>query len=182
MNHYLAIKGLEGFFDCKSHFGRHFLTCDNFSAEFPPGINILYCDIDFGGWAVSYVLSDMPTKKQFFELFDIKFNGENVSLKELKKRSVYIDGTNKYFNKKITVRKQIERNIKKHKLDLTSEDVRKLFEIDSERYDREYTCVGNEIWRCLSAMAYTDMKSVFLLSLDKRKDGKLLRFKFEILL
>lgn len=60
-----------------------------------------------------------------------------------------------------SVRKLIMQGIKKNKLDCTPDDIKALFELDDQRFERPVKCVGNERFRAMAAIGYAYGKQVY---------------------
>lgn len=187
MSENLVIRNFEGFFYCNSKFGKYNQACQNVSCTFKPGINILFGDVDSGAWGLSYALSSDNKNKNsiiFSETPVIIYNDKNYSVGDLRAKAIYLDKNDSFFSSK-PVRKQIEINLEKsfHSGDVNG--IRDLFCISDFRYDRRLTGVGNEIFKCLSAIGYAGNKSIYCFPwLSKRvvnSLGKNLSFVFKIL-
>lgn len=62
---------------------------------------------------------------------------------------------------KSCVKKRVEQGIKKNRLDCTAEDIRKLFLIASERYDRPLNQVGIDLFSCNAAINLVNRKMIY---------------------
>ena len=62
---------------------------------------------------------------------------------------------------KSSVKKRVEQGIKKNRLDCTAEDIRKLFLIASERYDRPLNQVGIDLFSCNAAINLVNRKMIY---------------------
>lgn len=65
------------------------------------------------------------------------------------------------FSNNISVRKLIARGIKKNRLSISPDEVRTLFGIDENRFERSLSFVGNEIFKVMTAIGYCYGKQVF---------------------
>ena len=159
------INKFSGYFRCKSIFGEYHQTCDNLSLQMNPGINYLLGDIDSGCWALSYALSFQKNNKKsiiFSGTPNIVFRNVPYSIEDLQKLVLYVDKQVMFFSKRKTVKKQIEENLRKNNfLQENSDEIRELFHISDFRYDKQISGVGNEIFKCLSAIGYSNEVSVF---------------------
>ena len=155
----------DGYINCKSVF---YTAKDGLNKNteyvFSTGINKLEGDIDSGIWAVSYLLSMYKPNNYDFVLFDkaeAQIDTKTVSLKELKKYACYLDETNPFYSKYKTVKQMVENGIKKSKLNITPDEIRDMFMISPDRFERKLSCVGNEVFKAMSAIGYSYGKQVF---------------------
>ena len=93
---------------------------------------------------------------------DYYWNKEN---KEIQKYACNLDdastGRIKELLLKSSVKKRVEQGIKKNRLDCTAEDIRKLFLIASERYDRPLNQVGIDLFSCNAAINLVNRKMIY---------------------
>lgn len=155
----------EGYVHCHSCF---YSSQDNLSVDlkycFNTGINRLYGEIDSGVWAISYLLSMYSYRPQDFILFEETeaiVNGTIMSLENLSQYSCYMDRLNPLFATKNSVKKLIIKGIRDNKLNYFPHDIKKLFRIDSERFEQPITSVGNEIFKVMAAIGYCYKKEIF---------------------
>jgi len=131
---------------------------------FSRGINWLQGEIDSGIWAKSYFLSMFPYRKKDFVIFDepmVMINNQPMSMKEFSKYSCYMDELYPLFSSRKSVRQLVEKGIRKHGLNCTSEAIRNLFEMDLRRFDIPLKQVGNARFRCMASIAYSNNKEVY---------------------
>lgn len=156
----------EGYVDCKSGF---YTAQDNLSFDveytFKTGINKLIGEIDSNVWATSYYLSMYKFRKKDFIIFEndgIIVNDSKLSLDELSEYTCYMDeGFYPLFSTGKSVRKLIMHGIKKNKLDCAPDDIKSIFELDDQRFERPVKCVGNERFRAMAAIGYAHGKQVY---------------------
>ena len=160
----ISIKN-EGYVDCKSCF---YSALDglsnNLCYSFKPGINKLIGEIDSENWAVSYLLSMYVHRPKDFILFErpeVTVNGKIISLNELSEFACYMDKLYPLFSTSRSVKKQIIRGLKSSKLNCSYDDIKNLFQIDSERFERPLTGVGNEIFKAMAAIGFSYKKEIF---------------------
>lgn len=155
----------EGYVYCKSSFySAQDCLSSNTSYTFSVGINKLIDEIDSGVWAVSYLLSMYKHRFNDFILFEepkVSVNDSIVSLNDISEYSCYMDKLYPLFSTQDSVRKLVSRGLEKAKLNYSSDDIRELFHIDNERFERPITGVGNEIFRAMSAVGYAYGKKVY---------------------
>lgn len=131
---------------------------------FSTGINKLYGEIDSGIWAVSYLLSMYKRKSDDFILFQdtkVSVNGNSVPIEEFLEYSCYMDKSYPLFSTKKNIKDIIADSISKNKLNYSPNDIRDMFSIDEERFERPFSGVGNEIFKMMSAVGYVYGKQVF---------------------
>lgn len=158
----------DGYINCKSSF---YTTCDMINElvtyHFINGLNTLVGDIDSGVWGISYLLSmykydkNNENKKRIFLPLTITVNHHMVNLEQFWTYSCYMDRIYPLFASKKTVEHQVLKGIKKNGFKETDDEIRELFHIDKDRFIRPLSCVGNELFRCMAAIGYVNMKEVF---------------------
>ncbi len=155
----------DGYVYCKSSFySAHDGLSDYRSYTFHAGINKLIGEIDSENWAVSYLLSMFKYRPEDFVLFappQVNVNNEILSLDELAEYSCYMDKLYPLFSTDKSVRKLVTQGIKSNKLDCSPDEVKNLFYIDDERFERPLRGVGNEIFKAMSAIGYCNKKELF---------------------
>lgn len=135
----------------------------NGSYMFSKGINKLVGEIDCGYWSISYLLS-MYDKSDSFVLSDtpkVSVNGKNMSIYDLLKLSCYIDRNYPLFSSHKKIEELVKCALKKSHLSVTASEIRNMFELDKERFNRPLIAQGNEKIRAMSAIAYACGKEVF---------------------
>lgn len=157
----------DAYVHCKSSFYSAQDTLDyNFSYKFSQGINKLLGEIDSGNWAISYLISMYPylpskEKKLLLLPANALVNDKMLPLKELSIYSCYLDKKYPLFSTKKTVRKLVSQGLKKYGRLETPENIRDMFHINSERFERPLSGVGNEIFRAMAAIGFCHEKQVF---------------------
>ena len=155
----------DGYIRCKSIFySAEDLLSNRDCYTFKLGINKLIGEIDSGIWAISYLLSMYKRRsKDFIILKDplITINSESVTLDELNKISCYMDRSYPLFSRNRPVRTLIKQGIARSGLNYTCEDIRDLFCIHPERFERPIHSIGNEIFKAMAAIGYSNGKEIF---------------------
>ena len=168
----------EGCVHCKSEFYSAYdvLSCSS-SCVFSQGINTLIGDIDSGIFAVSYLLSMYKhNPKDFIKLESTKVevNGLPMPLEDFCEYSCYMDRlAYPLFSSKKTIKTLINEALKHSNINVTSDDIEKMFDLDTERINRPIKCVGNEKFRAMAAIGYAYGKEVFCFPWMSQK-----RFKY----
>ena len=154
-----------GYVQCKSNFYSSLDVLQvNSQYEFSAGINKLYGEIDSGVWAVSYLLSMYTLKKKDFVLFNetnITVNDVDMSLKHFTKYSCYMDEIYPLFATSTSIKKLVMKGINDNNLTCTTENLRNIFGIDSERFEYPLSRLGNERFKAMAAIGYCNNKQVF---------------------
>lgn len=155
----------EGYVYCKSNF---YTAQDGLSSEtnytFSTGVNKLFGEIDSGIWATSYLLSMYNQHPEDFILFEppeVFVNDKMISLNDLSEFSCYMDKSYSLFGSGLSVKNLVMQGITKNQLNLSPSDVRNLFLIDSERFERSLSGVGNEVYKAMAAIGYCHNKQIF---------------------
>ena len=160
----ISIKN-EGYVYCKSSFYSAQDSLSNYLCySFSRGINKLIGEIDSGNWAISYLLSMYKHRPEDFILFEqpkVAINNKCVSLNELSEFSCYMDELDPLFSTTSSVKEHIIQGLDYSKLGCSYDDVKNLFYIDSERFERPIDCVGNEIFKAMAAIGFSYKKEIF---------------------
>lgn len=136
------------------------------------GKNLLRGEIDSGVWELSYFLSMYHKRKKDFIRFDnptVTKNGQEVPFEEILDKSCYMDKSDPLFGTKQTVRKLIEKGVKKSRCPLTAVEIQTLFHLDEQRLDRPISQVGNERFRAMAAIGVATGKEWFCFPWLSRK-------------
>ena len=158
----LTIENFHGHFICKELYNRIQSTCDRLSYQFQNGVYVLAGEIDSGGWAFASSLCQNNTNFLGSDTV-IKFNGGIMSLADMIEISCdlsYEPVESERENEK-GIRQKIAEGIEKYNLNYSLEEIKELFFIADERFDRPVHCVGNERYRCNAAVGYTNGKKIF---------------------
>ena len=155
----------DGYVHCKSCFyTAHDFVSNNTDYTFSTGINKLVGEIDSGNWAISYLISMYKHRPKDFVLFEQPYatvNNNFVSLDELSEITCYMDKLDPLFSAKKTVKKLIIQGLEHSKLNYSCDDIKELFYLDGERFERPLCGVGNEIFRAMAAIGYSYGKEIF---------------------
>lgn len=157
----------DGYVFCKSCFYsvQDILECD-VRYTFSTGINKMIGEIDSGIWAISYLLSMYKYRPKDFVIFDQPIavvNGKTITLNDLSELSCYMDKSFPLFAKKVPVKKLVAQGLKKRKLssEYLPDDIRELFRMDSKRFERPISGVGNERFKAMAAIGFCYGKEIF---------------------
>lgn len=160
----ISIKN-EGYVACKSRFySAQDILPGGSCYFFSQGINMLIGEIDSGKWAISYLLSMYQHRPEDFVLFNqptVSLNNKEISLNELSEYSCYMDELDPLFSSANSVREQIKQGLDQNKLNCSFDDIKNLFYLDSERFERPLNGVGNEIFKAMAAIGFSHKKEVF---------------------
>ena len=155
----------EGYVYCKSSFYSaqdSLSNCMNYT--FSIGINKLIGEIDSGNWAISYLLSMYKHRPEDFILFEktkATVNNEEISLTELSEISCYMDKLDPLFLYNDSINKLIMQGLEYSNLNCSYDDIRDLFHIDIERFQRPLSGVGNEVFKAMAAIGFSYKKEIF---------------------
>ena len=155
----------RGYVYCKSGF---YTAADGLSENsvytFTTGINKLYGEIDSENWAVSYLLSMYTHRPEDFILFNepkVSVNDKIMSLSELAEYSCYMDEIYPLFSTDVSVKDLVIQGIEKSKKNITYMDIKNMFDLDDQRFERPLSCVGNEVFRAMAAVGISHNKEIF---------------------
>ena len=154
----------DGYIHCKSNFYSSQDILNNTSFNFGVGINKLIGEIDSGIWAISYLLSMYKHRPEDFVLFEqpkVIVKSQVISLNEFSKFSCYMDKLDPLFSSNHSVKKLIMQGLDHSKLNCSYDDIKNLFYIDSERFERPLDGVGNEIFKAMAAIGFSYKKEIF---------------------
>ncbi len=154
----------NGYIHCRSVFYASHDILNKSEFHFTTGINKLNGEIDSGNWAISYLLSMYKYRPKDFILFEqpqALLNNERISLEELSKFSCYMDIEYPLFSKNTSVRKLVTRGLKDSKLNYSCDDIKNLFQLDNERFERPLKNIGNDIFRAMAAIGFSYNKQIF---------------------
>ena len=127
------------------------------------GTNKFYGEIDSGVFAISYLISmyDIIDKRTLFQPLEAVVDGIVVPLSELSMKAAYLDVSNPLFLLDETIREMVSKGLKSCQSSLSPEDVRELFHIDIQHFERPLRCVGNTKLKAMAAIAYSNNKDIF---------------------
>ena len=155
----------EGYVNCKSSFYSAQDSLSNYSCySFSSGVNKIIGEIDSGNWAISYLLSMYKHRPEDFVLFEqpkVTVNSQVISLKELSKVACYMDKLDPLFSSNHSVKRLIMQGLDHSKLNCSYDDIKNLFYINSERFERPLNGVGNEIFKAMAAIGFSYGKEIF---------------------
>lgn len=160
----IKIKG-DAYIKCKSCFYSALVPIDEiYPYEFSVGVNKLVGEIDSRNWGISYLISMYPYLSRLERKTSRAYpliNNKEVSIQELSKYACYMDEIYPLFSTKRTIRKLVSQGIKKSGMKEKPENIRDVFYIDPERFERPICGVGNERFKAMAAIAYCNQKEVF---------------------
>ena len=160
----ISIKN-EGYVHCKSSF---YSAQDGLDERqnytFFPGLNNLIGEIDSGNWAVSYLLSMYKYRPEDFILFEQPvaiLNGKSILLNELTEHSCYMDKIDPLFASDHSVKELVIKGLEYSDSIYSSTDIKDMFHISDERFDRTIEGVGNEIFKAMAAIGFAYGKEIY---------------------
>ena len=155
----------EGYVFCRSSFYTAQDSLSNASCySFSQGLNRLVGEIDSGNWAISYLLSmykHCPDDFILFEQPSAVVNGKCVSIDELTDFSCYMDKSDPLFSAAASIKELVTHGLNHSKLNCSCDDIKNLFHLDGERFERSVNGVGNEIFKAMAAIGFSYGKEVF---------------------
>lgn len=150
--------------NCKSRFYSSFGALPSLKTfRFSVGANYVYEEIDGGVWALCYAMTMRGVDNEIFvsEEPEVRVNGEDFSFAELSSFCCFLDPLYPLFSGKFSVKEKIEQGLKKNNLPYSAEDIRSLFKIDGERFERPVSGTGNEIFKAMCAIGFASEKEIF---------------------
>lgn len=161
----ILIENFSGYFTCKSTYFSSHCTIDNYFITLKNGINYFHGDIDSQGFCLSYVLSMYKKEKGrsiiLCDGLNVSVDNVKVDIQDVSGQAFYMDKLNALVKKTISVKRLVKKGLKKSGMNLTYEQVRDLFGITKERFNRPIRQVGIELYRCLAAIGFAYGKEVF---------------------
>lgn len=155
----------SGYVFCKSRFySAHDVLNENVEYVFFTGVNQLVGEIDSGNWGISYLIGMYPyilEKTCLFLPTTALVNDVEFSLEKLAEFSCYMDTEFPLFDKQDTIRNLVQQGVEKSNLPESVDTIRELFQIDSQRFDRPLSGVGNEIFKAMSAIGFSYGKQIY---------------------
>lgn len=167
----------SGYVFCKSRFySAQDILNENVEYTFSTGANRLVGEIDSGNWGISYLLGMYPYTPEKAYLFlpaTALVNDVELSLEALAEFSCYMDTAFPLFDTQDTVRNLVQQGIEKSSLQESADAIRELFQIDSQRFERPLSGVGNEIFKAMAAIGFSYEKQIYCFPWlsKKRFDG-----------
>ena len=163
-----------GYVHCESRFYSVWdIIEENRVFNFTTGVNQLCGDIDSGLWAISYLLSMYNPSSDNFILMknaDVCVDGEAIPISEILHYSCYMDISYHMFSTAKPINTIIEDMINNNSNSCSLYEIKDLFELDSERFTRPLSSVGNEIFRAMAAIAFAANKEIYCFPwLSKRR-------------
>ncbi len=160
----LKIHG-SGYIFCQSEFySVHDVLNEDSVFDFSSGLNILNGEIDSGIWAASYLLSMYKYRRTNFILFDepkLTVNGEWFFADDFYVHSCYMDGLYPMFGTKTPINRLVKAELNKSKLNYSADEIKDIFDLDSERFQKPIYATGNERFRAMAAVGFSSGKDVF---------------------
>ena len=153
----------EGYVHCSSNFYSCNDILNGSSFCFTNGINKMVGEIDSGIWAASYLLSMYKYKPEDFVLFQppmVLVNGKAISLDEANNFTCYMDKAYPLFSGNLSVRELVTKGLERSKVEYTENDIKKMFDLSEQRFERPLNTAGNEIFRAMSAVAVANDKQI----------------------
>lgn len=153
--------------DCRSSFYASSSSLNGFglgdAVTLLPGLNCFVGEIDSSGWALSYLLSMYSKRSKNITLYDVKstINDKNVTLDQLTNLSCYIDTSYPLFSHQTSVRKMITNGLRKSGLAYSTKDIKSIFQLDDQRFERAIHANGNERYRAMPAIAFCHRKEIY---------------------
>ncbi len=155
----------EGYVECKSNF----YTCVDIlqsymEFEFVPGVNKIVGEIDSGGFGISYLMSMYSIdikENDFLTSPMVTVDGNCMKLSEFSPICCYLDRRYPLFSSKKTVRKLVEKGLKKSRISKTADEICEMFHMEAFRFDKPISSTGNERYKAMSAIGYAYGKEVF---------------------
>ena len=160
----------QGYVTCHSNFYSSHNTLDEKQYFLKPGVNSFVGDIDSEGWTISYLLSMYHVSPKDFalsSLLQITVNDNVVMDYESFSHYVcYLDRSFPLFSDNVSVKELVSDGMRAHGMVRTpsiqsEEDIRILFGLDKERFERPLRGTGNEIYQAMAAIGYCHGKQVF---------------------
>lgn len=155
----------EGYVYCNSDFySSADLLSANLKYDFYTGVNKLTGEIDSGIWAVSYLLSMYQCRSKDFVLFnqaEVTVNDTLISLDDLLQYSCYMDRLYPLFSTKTSIKNLISKGLCHFKSQHSPDEIKDLFHLSSDRFERPLSNVGNEVFNAMAAIGYCYEKQVF---------------------
>ena len=163
MKNRLVITSLCASVFCRSAFYSALDDCDTEKVVLNEGLNILRGEIDSGLWAIGYVLSMFGGDEKIIVNKNpvIQLNGCNMSIEQIQNKAVYLDTAFPLFQNELPVCKNIEMGLSKSKFEFSVWDIKSIFKLTDERFDRQISACGNEKLRAMAAIGFSYGKIIY---------------------
>lgn len=159
----MKLEDVSGGFDCVlMNYGCMRDTIGHFNYEFKSGIYLLEGECATGGWALTTVITGKYKEPEG----RIWINDKKIDWKQIAQYSCYVGeeaGLRKNFGlKSMSVQEQIEYGINQgFSFNSDINEIKKLFGLSEERFNRTMKCVSGERWRISMAIGYAMGKTVY---------------------
>ena len=163
----------DGYVTCRSYFCTYFGSISSKNEyTFTKGVNRLEGEVDEEFWPASYLIgmkSARPRDFMIFEEADVSINGQKCPFGEAEKYACYMDTLYPAFGGRKSVRRLVFEALKKNGSNKTVDEVKNIFCLDDQRFERPVNAVGNEQYRAMAAIGYSMGKQVYCFPWFSRK-------------
>ena len=163
----------DGYVTCRSYFCTYFSSISSkFVYSFTKGVNRLEGEIDDELWSASYLIgmkSARPKDFMIFEDVDVSINEQKYPFTELEKYACYMDTLYPAFSSRKSVRRLVFEALKKNGSNKTVDEVKNIFCLDDQHFERPVKAVGNEQYRAMATIGYSMGKQVYCFPWFSRK-------------
>ena len=159
----LTVNEFSGFALCRFRESVYPSNTPLFSQTFSAGLHALTGQIDIGGWVFSYLLTHAEERKPCLSKgTSFLWNYQPISLSALQEKSCYVGDINKTTGN-MSAAKQFSKFKRRKNLFITESELRDMFCLTEERWNRPLSHCGNESYRITAALGYAAGKRVFCL-------------------
>lgn len=159
----IEVRNFQGIAKCKSMTFQSIESFMSINYSFKKGkVYGIISDFGCGGWGLSTCIGG-----RFFREYDgdVIVNNQKQSLIELKKHSCFVTD-NDYNNLKInqkkdSIRKCIEKALKKNNGNYSVSEIKSIFCLSDGRFDRPLSEASGEIWLASLAIGFSLEKNIF---------------------
>lgn len=102
-----------------------------------------------------------PDDFVIFERPEAIVNSKTISLYELSDYSCYMDIIDPLFSSESCVNELVKKGLAHSSLGCSCNDIRAIFQIDNDRFERPLKGMGNEIFKAMAAIGYSNNKELF---------------------
>ena len=171
----LSFDKLSGYAICRFRDNIYLSNISEFSYTFKSGAYALVGQIDNSGWGISYSLSPICKKDVYINrwtkdrindnmnISKFYLNDKEVTLKHLQSISCYlghyVSGKRNLLDS--SAKNQLTRAIRKENSKYSMEELKSMFGLTEERFDRPLYMTGNEVWRITAAVGLANGKRIF---------------------